>query len=161
MTENETKPVEASPVQTPVASDFIADPAQLREAVRAGDHLARIVEQQEVHPQVRRQQVLAERLARHRHARIEEQRAHLAPGERDFGGQSAWRLLEDFLRIREELLWNLEFMNDEWEHAGTHPYRGRVTLMRYLREMTDRDLEASITLRRLLEASEQPVARRR
>lgn len=94
-------------------------------------------------------------------ARIEEQRAHLAPGERDFGGQSAWRLLEEFFRIREELLWNLEFLNDEWDHAGTHPYRGRVPLMRYLREMTDRDLEASITLRRLLEASEQPVGRRR
>lgn len=93
-------------------------------------------------------------------ARLAEQRAHLAPGEHDFNGQSAWRLLEDFFRIREELLWNLEFLNDEWEHAGVHPYRGRVSLMRYLREMTDRDLEASITLRRLLEASEQPVGRR-
>ena len=93
-------------------------------------------------------------------ARIEEQRAHLAPGEHDFNGQSAWRLLEDFLRIREELLWNLEFLNDEWDHAGMHPYRGRISLMRYLREMTDRDLEASITLRRLLEATEQPAARR-
>ena len=93
-------------------------------------------------------------------ARIEEQRAHLAPGERDFSGHSAWRLLEDFFRIREELLWNLEFLNDEWEHAGVHPYRGRVPLMRYLREMTDRDLEASITLRRLIEANAEPAARR-
>lgn len=89
-------------------------------------------------------------------ARIAEQRAHLAPGERDFEGQSAWRLMEDFFRIREELLWNLEFLEDEWQHTGTHPYRGTVSLMRYLREMTDRDLEASITLRRLLE-SRTPV----
>jgi hypothetical protein len=90
-------------------------------------------------------------------ARIEEQRAHLAPGEGDFEGQSAWRLLEDFFSRREELLWNLEFVESEWQHAGTHPYRGRVPLMRYLREMTDRDLEAAITLRRLLETTGQPV----
>ena len=83
-------------------------------------------------------------------ARIEEQRAHLAPGEHDFNGQSAWRLLEDFLRIREELLWNLEFLNDEWDHAGMHPYRGRISLMRYLREMTDRDLVQAICAFRLL-----------
>jgi hypothetical protein len=33
--------------------------------------------------------------------------------------------------------------------------------MRYLREMTDRDLEASITLRKMLEASTQPAGHRR
>ena len=94
-------------------------------------------------------------------ARIEEQRAHLAPGEHDYDGQSAWRLLERFRSPREELLWNLEFVESEWGHAGMHPYRGRIGLMRYLREMTDRDLEASITLRKMLEASaqEEPAGR--
>jgi hypothetical protein len=46
-------------------------------------------------------------------AHIEEQRVHFAPGERDFGGQSAWRLLEEFFRIR-GAVWNLEFLNKEW-----------------------------------------------
>jgi hypothetical protein len=54
-------------------------------------------------------------------ARIEEQRAHLAPGEHDYNGQSAWRLLERFLSERQELLWNLEFVEREWDHSGTHP----------------------------------------
>ena len=94
-------------------------------------------------------------------APIEEQRAHLAPGERDFAGQPAWRLLEDFLRLREELLWNLEFLEAEWQHGGVHPYRGRISLLRYLREMSDRDLEASIMLRRLSERRTQPVGPRR
>jgi len=93
-------------------------------------------------------------------ARIEEQRAHLAPGEHDYDGQSAWRLLERFLTQREELLWNLEFVEREWEHSGMHPYRGRIGLMRYLREMTDRDLEASITLRKMAEADTEPAASR-
>jgi hypothetical protein len=94
-----------------------------------------------------------EAMVREDGARIEEQRAHLAPLERDFNASSGWRLYEDFARQREELLWSLEFLGAEWQHTGTHPYRGPISLMRYLREMSDRDLEASIMLRKLQEAS--------
>ncbi len=85
-------------------------------------------------------------------APIAEQRAHLAPGEHDFTSESAWRLLEDFLEQRESVLWSLELVDDEWTHAGVHPYRGRITLARYAREMSDRDMEASLMLRRLDDA---------
>lgn len=94
-----------------------------------------------------------EAIVRYDGAAIEEQRAHLAPGEQDFTTESAWRLLEDFLEERESLLWTLELVaGDEWTHAGLHPYRGRITLARYAREMSDRDMEASLMLRRLDDA---------
>lgn len=86
-------------------------------------------------------------------APIPEQRAHLAPGEHDFTSESAWQLLEDFLEQRENLLWTLELVSpDEWQRAGTHPYRGRITLAKYAREISDRDMEASLMLRRLDDA---------
>jgi hypothetical protein len=97
-------------------------------------------------------------------ARINEQRAHLAPLEHDFNACSGWNLYEDFARQREELLWSLEFLGPEWQHTGMHPYRGPISLLRYLREMSDRDLEASIMLRKLQEASGtkfEPVGGRR
>ena len=91
-----------------------------------------------------------EAIIRYDGAPIAEQRAHLAPGEHDFTSHSAWRLLEDFLEQRESVLWSLELVDDdEWTHAGVHPYRGSITLARYAREMSDRDMEASLMLRRL------------
>lgn len=91
-------------------------------------------------------------------APIAEQRAHLAPGEHDFTTEPAWRLLDDFFERRESLLWTLELVTDEWTHGGVHPYRGRITLAKYVREMSDRDMEASLMLRRLEEAvGREPV----
>lgn len=86
-------------------------------------------------------------------APIGEQRAHLAPGEHDFTADSPWQLLEDFFEQRENLLWTLELVApDEWTRTGVHPYRGPITLARYAREMSDRDMEVSLMLRRLDDA---------
>jgi hypothetical protein len=81
-------------------------------------------------------------------ARIEERRAHLAPGEQDFTAEPVYELVWDFLTLRESLLWTLE-MNDDWERSGQHPYRGRLSLLTYLHEVNERDLEVAWRLRKL------------
>jgi hypothetical protein len=48
--------------------------AQLREVARARNHLLRFIDQHEVHAQMRRQEILAERIARHGHTHRAQQR---------------------------------------------------------------------------------------
>ncbi len=93
-------------------------------------------------------------------APIEERRAHLAPGERDYLDASIDDLVWDFVSERESLLWTLEF-TDAWDRAGEHPYRGRVTLLQYLHEINERDLEAAWQLRKLHDALGVVASRRR
>ena len=38
-----------------------------------------------------------------------------------------------------------------WDHAGEHPFRGRIPLERWVHEISDRDLEATWSLRHLRE----------
>lgn len=92
-----------------------------------------------------------EAIVRRDGAPIEERRAHLAPGERDYLGASIDDLVWDFVSERESLLWTLEW-SDAWERAGEHPYRGRVTLLELLHEVNERDLEAAWQLRKLQDA---------
>ncbi|MGE0134152.1 MAG: hypothetical protein AB7L91_13440 [Dehalococcoidia bacterium] len=101
-----------------------------------------------------------EAIVRRDGAPIEERRAHLAPGERDFRDASIDELVWEFVSERESLLWTLEW-SDAWERAGEHPYRGRVTLLQYLHEVNERDLEAAWQLRRLHEALGAGAGRRR
>ena len=75
-------------------------------------------------------------------ARLGERRAHLGPGERDYRSADL-----------AELLWSLELAGPEWEHVGVHPYRGEVSLSQLVHEVTERDLEAMWSLRRLREAA--------
>jgi len=95
----------------------------------------------------------ARALIRRDGAPIEERRAHLAVLEQDLTQAHARNLLWDYLGLREELLWLLEDLGPEWEHAGVHPYRGRVTLTTLIHEVNERDLEALWTLHRRLEAA--------
>ncbi len=39
-----------------------------------------------------------------------------------------------------------------WEHVGIHPFRGEVTLQRWVQEINERDLDAMWRLQRLREA---------
>ena len=82
-------------------------------------------------------------------ARIEERRAHHGPAEHDYRSTPLEELLWEFETLREELVWTLRTAGRSWGHAGTHPYRGRVTLERYVHEISDRDLDAAWKLRRL------------
>jgi hypothetical protein len=68
----------------------------------------------------------------------------------------------DFLTLRDSLLWALE-LTDDWERSGRHPYRGAISLLQYLHEVNERDLEAAWKLRKLqdaLAATSAPVRRR-
>ena len=92
-------------------------------------------------------------------ARVEERRAYLVPGEQDYLDEPIEELVWDFLTLRESLLWKLELV-DDWERSGQHPYRGRISLVEYLHEVNERDLEAAWKLRKLheaIEASSTPV----
>lgn len=93
-------------------------------------------------------------------ARIEERRAHLAPGEHDYDAERIDELVWEFFDLRESLLWKLE-LTDDWERAGRHPYRGEVSLLQYLHEVNERDLEAAWKLRKLLEAMQASSVRLR
>ncbi len=89
-------------------------------------------------------------------AAIAERRAYLAPGEHAFAQQSLHELWSDFLELRERLLWTLELADEAWDCRGLHPYRGLVTLGTYVHEVSERDLEAAWSLRKL--ADQRPPA---
>ena len=85
-------------------------------------------------------------------ARIEERRAHYGPLEHDYRSEHADELVQDYWELREELVWLLRDRDDEWERAGTHPYRGRVTLDRLVHEVNERDLDVLWRLQRVRDA---------
>jgi hypothetical protein len=91
-------------------------------------------------------------------ARIAERRAQYGPLEHDYS-DDAGQLLQDYWELREELVWLLRDRDEEWERAGEHPYRGRVTLNRLVHEVNERDLDVLWRLQRVRDAL--GVARRR
>lgn len=82
-------------------------------------------------------------------ARLRERRAHLGPGEGAYESADLGELLWDFAMMREELLWVLHAAGPGWDHVGTHPYRGEVSLGEFVHEINERDLDAMWSLRRL------------
>ncbi|MBI2913956.1 MAG: DinB family protein [Chloroflexi bacterium] len=74
------------------------------------------------------------------------------PLERDYQAADAGEALSQFTRLRREttyLLWGLS--QADWERAGEHPYRGRVTLGQIARELAQHDLEHLWQARRVKE----------
>jgi hypothetical protein len=62
-------------------------------------------------------------------------------------------LLEEFHYLRRHhcyLLWDMS--ERDWERSGTHPYRGRVTIIQLVRELYQHDLEHLWQVRRMAEA---------
>lgn len=87
-------------------------------------------------------------------ARVEERRALHGPAEHDYRSLRIAELLSGFATLRDELMWTLREAGARWEHAGQHPYRGRVPLQLWVHEISERDLEATWKLRRLLDQLE-------
>jgi len=85
-------------------------------------------------------------------APIEERRAYFGPLEQDYARDESDELLRDYWELREELVWLLRDRDDEWERAGLHPYRGRVTLNRLVHEINERDLDTLWRLQRVRDA---------
>ncbi|MBM4416260.1 MAG: DinB family protein [Chloroflexi bacterium] len=84
-------------------------------------------------------------------AAIAERRAYLAPGKQNFAWQSLHTLWSEFVELRERLLWTLELAEGAWDCHGVHPYRGAVTFSTWVHEVSERDLEAAWSLRKLAE----------
>jgi hypothetical protein len=70
--------------------------------------------------------------------------------ERDYRSLDLYEVLLEFSRLRHRtsgLLWSLE--PSEWERAGLHPYRGRLSIMQVARDMNEHDLGHLWQVRRL------------
>lgn len=66
------------------------------------------------------------------------------------------RLLWDFATLREETLWTLESAGGRWRNAGIHPFRGEVEVLAWVREMTERDLDAMWRIQRIRDLTRPP-----
>jgi len=77
------------------------------------------------------------------------------PFERDYREEDVAELLNEFAAAREETVWLLRMMDEEeWQRAGIHPYRERISIHDIVREMHDHDLEHLYQARRLREQIE-------
>lgn len=84
-------------------------------------------------------------------AHIEERRAQHGPAEQRHQDAAVDQLAWDFVTLREETVWTLREADYAWEHVGIHPFRGEVTLHRWVQEINERDLDAMWRLQRLRE----------
>ncbi|MDO9443741.1 MAG: hypothetical protein Q7K37_00345 [Dehalococcoidia bacterium] len=72
---------------------------------------------------------------------IQERRAIHGPHERDYEADDVAELLWDFLTLREETVWLLESAGSAWNYVGIHPFRGEVSVLTWVQEISERDLE--------------------
>jgi hypothetical protein len=79
------------------------------------------------------------------------------PFEEDYRDEHLGDLIDEFRELRHTssyLLWDL--LPSEWEKAGIHPYRGRITLLEIVREAYQHDLAHLWQAQRMLEALTRP-----
>lgn len=80
------------------------------------------------------------------------------PFERDYHETDEEEVLEEFHYLRRRttyMLWDLG--ESDWQRAGVHPYRGRMTVLELTREMYQHDLEHLWQTRRMIEALTSPA----
>ncbi|MEX2446609.1 MAG: hypothetical protein WD734_04650 [Dehalococcoidia bacterium] len=65
-------------------------------------------------------------------------------------------LLWDFAMLRDETSWLLQSAGTGWDHVGTHPFRGEVSVLEWVQEMNDRDLDAMWRIQRTHDALRPP-----
>ena len=65
-------------------------------------------------------------------------------------------LLWDFATLRDETVWLLEGAGTGWHHVGIHPFRGEITVMQWVQEMNERDLDAMWRIQRAHDALQPP-----
>jgi hypothetical protein len=85
--------------------------------------------------------------------RLPDEPIDVLPSERDYREQPLRQFLEDYEAAREETVWMLRMLDeDDWQRAGLHPYRGRITLIDLVREIHEHDLDHLYQARRLRES---------
>ncbi len=65
-------------------------------------------------------------------------------------------LLWDFAMLRDETSWLLQSAGSAWNHVGTHPFRGEVSVLDWVQEMNERDLDAMWRIQRAYDALRPP-----
>lgn len=79
------------------------------------------------------------------------------PFPEDYEDEDEDEVLEEFHYYRRQTAYQLwDISEREWERAGIHPYRGRVTVLELARELYQHDLEHLWQARRMVEAAESP-----
>jgi hypothetical protein len=77
------------------------------------------------------------------------------PFHEDYDDEDEDEVLEELHYYRRQtsyLLWSCD--ESDWERAGVHPYRGRVTLVELTRDLYQHDLEHLWQARRMVDALE-------
>ena len=89
-------------------------------------------------------------------SKIDERRAvqHVDDGE--YRHADPADLLWDFATLRDETTWLLEGAGTGWNHVGMHPFRGEVTVLQWVQEMNERDLDAMWRIQRIHDALRAP-----
>lgn len=73
------------------------------------------------------------------------------PFAEDYSDADEDDVMEEFHDLRQRLAYTLwELDGEDWERAGIHPYRGRVTLLDLARETYQHDLEHLWQVRRMV-----------
>jgi hypothetical protein len=92
-------------------------------------------------------------ITREREPRLPHEPIDVLPFECDYRGERISHLLREYESAREETFWLLRMLaEDDWQRAGVHPYRGRVSVYDIAREIHQHDLEHLYQARRLREA---------
>jgi len=84
-------------------------------------------------------------------APIAARKAQYGPIDHDYRAARVEELVWDFMMLREETVWNLRTAGGAWDHSGTDPYRGPVTMIERVQEMNERDLDAMWRIQRLVD----------
>jgi hypothetical protein len=71
--------------------------------------------------------------------------------ERDYAAADLASVGDEYSRLRGHSSYELSaLMDEEWDKAGIHPYKGRVTISAIAHEMNEHDLEHLWQIRRIL-----------
>ena len=92
-----------------------------------------------------------------REARLRAVDVDLYVMERDYENADIELVLAEFDRLRSRNCYALgDLWGDDWQRAGLHPYRGRITLSDIAHQMNEHDLEHIWQVRRILDTAPVP-----
>lgn len=83
-------------------------------------------------------------------------RADAAVADAAYRDADAAELLWDFAMLRDESSWLLQSAGSAWNHVGMHPFRGEVSVLQWVQEMNERDLDAMWRIQRAHDALRAP-----
>jgi hypothetical protein len=91
-----------------------------------------------------------ELIASRREPRLPCEPIEVFPAENGYREMPLNRLLQEYAEAREDTFWILRMLDDDdWQRAGIHPYRGRITVADIVRDMHEHDLEYLYRAQRL------------